>query len=490
MTCQDSSSNFSTNEPGLTPEQRRFEAHGPFVTILIFAIGPLMFNTGISFHDAIDFFWVSSAFGSSVLKVVGFASLVRFLCLSVAIFYSQACVSKVSGLMGENRLRDAELVISDLFRIAVLTMIIVPIAFFFLSIPLLQFMGCTASEALEGREYLTPVLIAMPLITTFQVSCGFLQSEGRSVLCGAMQLTGFALNCGFLAPIMLKVVRVPLQYAGVSFALSQAIVGLVLTICIYRGKFGLKPNWRDLFGGFHRDAFHGMLIALPFLINVLASALPPMLLLRLMMSAADAQGVGTEVGVVFPVFIKLNSAINSVSLGLCQGFLGAGSYAYSSKNYARYLALFRSVCILGWCYHIVLMPLMVFRPEWPSRIWLSAPVDLEWAHTLIHVPYYTNSLIPLSVALINFLLSMKKAIISLLLTLIRGGMYIGYSFLFYHVFEKSPEHLMYAYNADDVTLFLLAIACAARPFATVFRSSRLMVDEAMAQSLLSNSSIS
>jgi Na+-driven multidrug efflux pump len=260
----------------------------------------------------------------------------------------------------------------------------------------------------------------MPVITLFQLSCGFLQSEGRSVLCGTMQLIGFALNCALFAPLMLKVAKVTLPYAGVSFALSQSIVGLVLVVLIYRGKFNLKPKIRDLLGCFHKNVFHGMLIALPFLINVLASSLPSMILLKLVMSVANAQGVGGPVGVIFSVFIKLNSAINSVSLGLCQGFLGVGSYAYSSGNYDRYLALFRTVAILGWCYHIALMPLMVFKPEWPARIWISDPEQLDWAHRLIRIPYYTNSLIPLSVAIINFLLSMKKAIISLVLTLVRG----------------------------------------------------------------------
>jgi Na+-driven multidrug efflux pump len=462
----------SISSAAISPEQRRFESHTPLVTILIFAIGPLMFNTGISFHDAVDFLWISSSFHSSALKVVGFASLVRFLCLSVAIYFSQACVSKVSGLLGEQRVRDAEIVVSDLFRIAILTMLIVPIAFFFITEPMMIFMGCTAAEALQGREYLTPILIAMPLITMFQLSCGFLQSEGRSVLCGIMQLSGFALNCGLFAPLMLKVAKVSLPYAGVSFAMSQSIVGLLLLVLIYRGKFNLKPHIRDWLGGFHKNAFHGMLIALPFLVNVLASALPPMILLKLVMSVANSQGHGDPVGIVFPVFIKLNSAINSVSLGLCQGFLGAGSYAYSSLNYDRYLALFKSVAILGWCYHIALMPLMVFRPEWPARIWISEPDQLDWAHRLIHIPYYTNSLIPLSVAIINFLLSMKKAIVSLVLTLIRGSLYIAYSYIIYHALAQTPEHLMYAYNADDVTLFLLGVACAVPQLVRLFREKR------------------
>jgi Na+-driven multidrug efflux pump len=378
-----------------------------------------MFNTGISFHDAIDLLWISRAFPPSALQVVGFASLVRYLCLCVAIYYSQACMAKVSSLMGEKRIDDATQAVTDLFRLSLLTMLVIPVVFYFISRPLLVFMGCTGDIADQGRDYLLPVLFAMPFITTFQLSCGFLQSEGRSLLCGTMQLLAFVLNCGFFSPVLLLVIKIPLRLAGLSFALSQSIVGVVLTVLIYSGRFGLKPQPRAWLGPFHSEAFHGMLIALPFLINVLAASLPGMLLLTLLMKAAHSQGIGDKIGVIFPVFIKLNSAINSVSIGLCQGFLGAGSYACGAKQPRRHLRLLGTVCLLGFAYHLVLMPIMVFKTEWPLSIWLRN--DLDIAKRLVRIPYYTNTLIPLNFAFINFLLLIKKAVVSLILTVVRGG---------------------------------------------------------------------
>jgi Na+-driven multidrug efflux pump len=375
----------------------------------------------------------------------------------------------VSGLIGERKIAEAELVVTDLFRLGIITMIFVAGAFWFAAKPLLIFLGCADNLADDGRAYLTPILIAMPLITTFQLACGFLQSEGRSVLCGAMQFVGFALNCGLLAPFMLKVLHVGLRLAGVSFAVSQACVGIGLTIAIYLGKFNLKPKLRDWIGPFHKSSFHAMLLALPFLVNVLASSLPPMMVLKLLMSAAEREGVSHLVGVVFPVFIKLNSAINSVSIGLCQGFLGAGSYAFSSGNGRRHLELMRAVCVLGFCYHLLFMPIMIFKPQWLARIWLSKKDELDWARKLLRVPYFTNTLIPLNFAMVNFLLSTKSPMISLLLTLIRGGLFIGYSYLCYNLLGKSSEHMMYAYNMDDVTLFILGLIAMIGPFKKVLK---------------------
>jgi Na+-driven multidrug efflux pump len=456
----------------LTPEQERFEGKGPFLTILTFAVGPLIFNTGISFHDAVDLFLISRAFDSSALQVVGFSSLVRYLCLCVAIYYSQACITKIAGLMGENRVEDATKVVTDLYRVSIITMLVIPLVFFFVSEPLLLLMGCTPDLARQGREYLTPIFVAMPLITTFQLSCGFLQSEGRSLLCGAMQFAAFALNCGVLSPIMLFGLKVPLKYAGISFAVSQSVVGIVLMFCIFHGMFGLKPKWADWICGFHRTSFHGMLLALPFLINVLASTLPPMFLLSLMMRAAHVAGNAGLVGVVFPVYIKLNSAINSVSIGMCQGFMAAGSYAHSAQKRARFLELFRAVCLLTWCYHLILMPILVFRTDWPCAFWLRDPTELEFATRMIRIPFYTNTLIPLNFALINLLLSMKKAIVALVLTLLRGALYVAYSVMYYHVMSKDPIKMMYAYNTDDGTLFVLGLICAAVPLREVYRRAK------------------
>jgi Na+-driven multidrug efflux pump len=385
--------------------------------------------------------------------------------------------------MGEKKIDDATLAVTDLFRLSVLTMLAIPVIFYFIARPMLIFMGCTSDIADDGRAYLVPILIAMPLITTFQLSCGFLQSEGRSFLCGAMQLLAFALNCGFFSPILLLVLKIPLRLAGLSFALSQSIIGIILTLLIYSGRFGLKPSLRSCIGPFHRPAFHGMLIALPFLINVLAAALPGMLLLTLIMKAASSQGISDKIGVIFPVFIKLNSAINSVSIGLCQGFLGAGSYACGARQPRRHLQLLGTVCLLGFAYHLVLMPIMVFKTEWLLSIWLKD--DLDIAKRLVRIPYFTNTLIPLNFALINFLLSMKKAVVSLILTVVRGGLYVAYSFLCYHAMGQDPFKMMYAYNMDDATLFILGILCVAAPFMHVLTEARGKVFATMSTGLMS-----
>lgn len=439
-------------------EENQFEKYYPLRTLFHFSVGPLMFNCGISFHDAIDLVLISKALSTSTLQVVGFSSLVRYLCMCGAIFFSQATITKISGLLGEKRYRDAEQVVADIYRLSMIGIGLFMLVFFFISKPLLKFMGCTDDITEQGYQYFIPILLFMPLITLFQVSCGFLQSEGRSVLCGIMQLTAFALNCCVFAPILLFVVKVPLKLAGISFALSQAIPGIVLTILIFSGKFTLKPQWKQLFRGFKKDSFHALLLASPFFINVLAGTLPPMLLLTLIMKAAKEAGISEQVGEVFPVFIKTNSAVNSVSIGICQGFLGAGSYCSGAEQWSRLLKLFCLCGLVTFLYHLCLMPLLAFHADIPARLWIIDPDNLKLARKMLAIPFYTNTLIPLNFAFVNMLLIMRKAISALALTIIRGGLYVGYTFLFYKLDKQSPIQLMHAYNCDDATLFVLGMA--------------------------------
>lgn len=439
----------------LTSEQQTFEKHSPLITLLLFSIGPLMFSAGISLHDAVDLAIISKALGESSLQIVGFSSLVRYLCLCGSIYFSQATVAKVSGLMGENRLKEAAHVVADIFRLGTVGILLIAGMFFFVSKPMLRFMGCDEEITCKGFEYLIPVLISMPFINIFQIACGFLQSEGRSILCGVMQLSAFALNCCVFAPILLFWVKVPLKYAGISLALSQSLPGLVLFFFIFTGKFGLKPTWKQLIGGFSKESFHALLLASPYFVNVLAGSLPSMLLLDMMMKAAKTAGIATEVGAVFPVYLKLNSAINSVSIGLCQGFLTAGSYCRGAMQWNRLLRLFVTIVVITSLYHLSLMPMLIFHAEIPSKIWINNDTQLEIAKKMIRIPYYTNLLIPMNYAFIIMLLVMRKAVIALALTIIRGALYVGYTCIFYYTDKGDPIRMMYAYNVDDITMFLV-----------------------------------
>ena len=160
------SQNFD-DQKTLTEEQIRFEKYGPLRTLLIMSVGPLIYQVGIALHDAIDLFEISKAFGEEEITIVGFGSVVRFICMSVAIFFSIGCVAKVSSMVGAGKFQEAGQVVADLYRISFASMLVVPVIFYFVAEYIMQFMGCSVEMSLRAKEYMIPVLSCMPFISFF-----------------------------------------------------------------------------------------------------------------------------------------------------------------------------------------------------------------------------------------------------------------------------------------------------------------------------------
>ncbi|EAY20829.1 hypothetical protein TVAG_436530 [Trichomonas vaginalis G3] len=447
----------SLNSMEKTEEQKRFESKNIVLSLLTLSVGPLMFNSGISFHDAVDMMLISKALGGDSIQIVGFSSLIRYLSVCVTIYFAQSTIAKIAALIGAGKKEDAEQVITDLFRISFVSMILVSIMFYFVAIPMLIFMGCTHDIAVEARHYLTPILIGMPFMALFQLSCGFIQSQGRSILCGILQFAAFALNCGCISPILLFAVKVPIKFAGISFALSQSIPGVILAALIFTGKFNIRPKCSMFLRPVSKDTLNALLLGTPYILNILAGAIPPMILLRYMMLAATTSGEAPMIAAAFSVFLKLQSAVNSVSIGINQGLMATGSYARGAGNYTRLIQLYIRAGLITLTYHLCWIPLMQTRADWVAKIWMDDEEQLRFAKYFLRIPFYTNWLIPLNDSAVNFVLASGKPVLAMVPSLLRGTVCLIATFAFYYTGKDKPQRMMYTYNTFDVSVLLFDI---------------------------------
>lgn len=457
MEKKEDSTTSSIDSLSQTDEQKRFESNNIVLSLLKLSVGPLMFNCGISFHDAVDMMLISKSIGGNSIQIVGFSSLIRYLCVCVTIFFAQSTIAKIAALIGAKKTGDACQVITDLFRISFITMILVSTMFYFVSIPMLIFMGCTHDIAVEARRYLAPILIGMPFMALFQLSCGFIQSQGRSILCGLLQLAAFALNCGIISPILLFAVKVPIKYAGISFVLSQSIPGIILTILIFKGKFNIQPKISMFLRRISKGTLNALLLGTPYILNILAGAIPPMILLRYMMLAASNSGEAPLIASAFSVFLKLQSAINSVSIGINQGLIATGSYARGTGNYVRLLQLFIRAVLITATYHLCWIPLMETRADLIAKIWMSDKEQLSFTRYFLRIPFYTNWLVPLNDSTVNFVLASGKPVLAMIPSFVRGIVCLIATFSFYYTGKNQPKRMMYTYNTYDVTVLLFDI---------------------------------
>ena len=466
------------HDDGMSPEEARFGARKPLPTLLLQSIGPWMYFVGNATHDALDLFLIAKALGQECLQIVGFSSLVRYLIRSFAVLFSQGAVARISGLIGEQRTSEAEQVVADLYRLTIVTMIVVPVIFVFATKPMLVFMGCTDPIADRAFSYLIPILCAAPFTGVYQMGCGFLQSEGRSIANGLLQLSAFILNCGVFAPILLFWVKVDLDLAGLAFALSQLIPGIVLMFLIFGGKFNLKPKWSQWKNKFTVETRRAVVLASPFLLSVLAGALPPMLLMNFMMKAAAEIGASGPVASAFSVFLKIQTFANSFSFGINQGFLAAGSYAYAKEERQRVFVLLAWDVFLGLLILGAYMPLMIIKPEWVCSIWITSADEMAYAKKMVAIPFYVNILNALNDATVSFLLIARFAYTAMTPSLLRGVTYIIGAVALYYTNKTDPVRMMWSFGINDLTIFVLDVCILIVPFKKLYTEDKLSDDSA------------
>ena len=450
-------------------QQERYEQNKPLVQLLRMSTGPLIYQVGVAIHDAIDMLLISKAFDDEVVQIIGFGSMIRYLCMSVAIFFSQACVSRQSGLIGESRFEEAARVVVDVYRISFLSMIIVPIIFYFLTKPILTFMGCTSEMAERALPYLTPILCMMPFIGLFQISCGIIQSEGRSMLSGLMQLLAFVLNCGIFSPILLFAIKVDFKLAGVGFALSQAIPGIILSSLMLSRKFDTQANWKMLLGKFSSETWEGIKLASPFIINAIAGTIPPVIMINFMMTEAYNEGIGPEVGAVYSVFLKIQPIINSFSIGFSHGMLSSGSYAHGSLNHSRFSKLLGWDFVLNMVSQVVFLPLLCYKPDLLIKIWLSDPKCLALSRQFVSIPFYSNWVNGVNESVTALCQCLRYSCAAFIPSIGRGIYYIIFAFVFREIPHKGAAFMLYAYVATDFCILLTDIVVSIIPLRRVVK---------------------
>ena len=293
----------------------------------------------------------------------------------------------------------------------------------------------------------------MPFIDIFQICVAFIQSEGRSVLCGILQLVGFILNCGFFGPIFLFGFKVSLNLAGLSFGLSQALPGIILIFLIFMGKFDLKPEIKQFFAKPSPETLQGIITALPFVLNVIAGSFPPMLLINFMMKEASIEGIASEVGEVYSIFLKIQVIVNSFSISISQGQFATGSNAYGANQNKRILLIFIGAILLSLVLQIIFLPLLIGFPQYAAYLWMENS-NSSFVRAYLKIPFYTNWLTAINEAITNFLMILQYPKTAMMPSLLRGVGYIIFSLILYYT-KNDAIRMMYTYNLNDALVLLV-----------------------------------
>ena len=441
----------------LEEERKRFSKLKPLPTLLILSVGPLLTSVGTALHDSCDLLVISEAYGSYWVSVAGLSSLIRFFCVGISLYFGYAATLKISSLIGQNRKLDAELFIADIFRFALIISVPGAIFVYFICEPVLKYMNCPDFIRKDSISYLLPIIVTMPTLIMLQTSMGVIQGEGRSILCGILQLGVFILNCCIFAPIIEIAAKAPIKYSGVPYTLAHGIPGIVLMICIFQGRFSIKPTWKMWCRGFSHELWDSLKVASSFIIFLIVNTFPPMLLMHYLLTAATAIDEFNPVNNVFNVFIKIQAFINSFSTGISQGFMTAGSYSTGARQIHRFVALAKWAMLIAFALQIIFIPILMPRPWIAARIWLSTPEEEAYSPKIIRIPFYTNFVFSANEVVNCICMSFGQGWAPYVPAVVKGILTIVGAIGLYYTGKTNPVRIVYVYNILDAATLLIDV---------------------------------
>lgn len=187
-------------------------------------------------------------------------------------------------------------------------------------------LGSTPTISPYAIAYLTPILIAAPMVCGSFALNGLLRYQGLS-LYGMIGLVSGALLNFIVAPLLIFVVGLGIAGAGIATAVCQTISFIILvTFAVRRGVVRLdlrngKPDMllvREIIGG-----------GMPSLLRQGAGSLATTCV------NLAANPFGDAVIAAMAIVMRIMLAINSIIIGLGQGFQPVCGYNYGAGLYRR-----------------------------------------------------------------------------------------------------------------------------------------------------------
>ena len=442
----------------LEEERRKFSALKPLPTVLILSIGPLLTAVGQALHDSCDLLMISKAYGDYGITCTGLASLMRFFCVGVALFFGDAATLRLPYLIGQNRQEDAKKLVCDLFRVSLIVNVFFPFVAYFLTEPVLKYMNCPEYALKDAVGYILPICVTIPFTTLLHLSLGVLQGEGRSLLCGLIQLAVFVFNICILAPIILLGIKAPISWSGVPFSLAHGISGIIMTILIFSGKFSLKPTWSMWKEPLGKEVWQALKVASSIIISLMVGTWPPMLLTHYLYQVAFNINQFSDINNAFNTLMKIYPFVNSFTTGITQGFMTAASYSTGARQIDRFVSLAKWALLIALILQVIFIPIIVVEPWIVTRIWVSySESGRYWANKLNGIPSYTQWVNAINEMVSCLLMSFGQGWVPYIPQVLKA---IAMCVASYGLYERDPyypELQLYVYNICDAVLIVCDI---------------------------------
>ena len=325
--------------------------------ILTLSIPAVVSNLVTTAYNLTDTFFIGQL-GTAQSGAIGIAFSIMTILQAIGFFFGNGAGNSMSRELGKRNNERASRLLALGFAGAVLSSLLIALICLAMLRPLVMMLGSTSTIAPYAVQYLTPILVAAPCVCGSFALNGLLRYQGQSAF-GMIGLVSGALLNFLLAPLFIFVLHLGIFGAGLATGICQTVSFIILTTM--SARFGVlklslrncRPDMllvREIIGG-----------GLPSLVRQSAGSIAA----TCVNIAANPFGDAAIAGMAIVMRIMLG--VNSVIIGLGQGFQPVCGYNYGAGKFARVREGFWFCVKLSTCILLVL----------GAAIWLASPQLVE-----------------------------------------------------------------------------------------------------------------
>lgn len=328
-----------TEKVKIQKEDRAYRLAGepPLITIIKLSSGPLCSNIVMCFYGVVSTIWISKALGTDGLAAVSIYSLFDTISRAFGSFLMTSASTQISALFGLERYEECHQVAADLYRVCIFLGIAIPVILLPTCKYIAKWLGADDKILNNGYNYLFPIMLTSGTTMLMYLSGGILQGEGNSLIFGICNAISGVTNMFVWGPLFLLVFKIGMFGGGLSTCLSDSIIGIVLTVLIFLGKYTSHPTPKHLIRPFSKNSLQAMKVGISQLIAQLSVTLPSIVVRKFIGMAANDDYDNTLSG--FMAGFRYSGFPLNFLIAINQGFVPAASYAYQAKLYDRYIRL-------------------------------------------------------------------------------------------------------------------------------------------------------
>ncbi len=278
-------------------------------------------------YNMADTFFVSSL-GNSASGAVGIVFGLMAIIQAVGFMFGHGAGSVIARRLGDKDVKSAEEYASASFFASLAAGCVIGIIGLIFIEPLMKLLGSTRTILPYAIGYGKYILMSAPVMMASFVLNNILRYEGKAYLAMVGLIVGAVINIA-CDPILIFVLDMGIDGAGLSTALSQCVSFLILLSMFLRGKTQSRILLKNARYMFERNIFVIMKTGFPSLIRQGLNSLSTMVLNGL------AGGYGDVAVAAMSIVNRISFFIFAVGLGIGQGFQPVSSFNYGAKKYSR-----------------------------------------------------------------------------------------------------------------------------------------------------------